>query len=564
MSTVNDCFEIQENKQHLFKKGNSDVIIYITNINQKRINSIFSTYKKKNNILILTENNVTMRRERTFVWLIFGGLLMQKQEGITNNKLLITQQEMVLIKNSFETKKNDIYGNLMDCLDGYNRLSRRELEQNAAFDKKARVTLLSVENKKTMMTNIMKEWYSVKVCDISDTKMNCQLCGRLNKYIFYIHNKITKVDLHIGSECVKKFPSIIGIQQERKKLSEIQRENDRRKRKVQFEILEGEDLGFLEEAENRFKNFKVMLPYELHYEIKDIIYQLNFLKTSYVNSGGNLDEAFQRYSSLKETIHALFQKAESHQEKTKDLLLACDRETSVWLLDTDSKVWEAVAKNEGIFNVETLKKIYYKDFVVRMLPEISKHLLDKDIRILEVNGSKIVFSIKNNRYYYPIKFSVSIKEFMETIGCYCLTDSTYHFFKDDIKEVSIENTKKNFEAVYNSFSPILKKAGYDFEIEDKTEQAYWKKLPYNETEKRWIRNDRQVEAMYKKADIGLFLRVVSPFLLKQEKVFEDNMQMVIKKMERGKIWITQNEKDINEQIAREARGLQKQREFIPY
>ena len=35
-------------------------------------------------------------------------------------------------------------------------------------------------------------------------------------------------------------------------------------------------------------------------------------------------------------------------------------------------------------------------------------------------------------------------------------------------------------------------------------------------------------------------------------------------METGQRWYTQAEKDRNEEIAREARGLQKQREYIHY
>jgi len=70
--------------------------------------------------------------------------------------------------------------------------------------------------------------------------------------------------------------------------------------------------------------------------------------------------------------------------------------------------------------------------------------------------------------------------------------------------------------------------------------------------------------MYKKSNIGLFLNVVSPFLLKEEKVFKINIDRGIKRMEAGQVWITQSEKDARDRLTREARGLQKQREFIPY
>ena len=488
---------------------------------------------------------------------------MEESKKKVSNRLLITQQETVLIKNSEEVKNADIYGNLFDCLDKYKKLSNKDLEQNLAFDQKARVVLLDFQNKKNMMDNIMKEWYSSKEFDVADTKLNCQLCGRDNRYIFYIHNRLNNNDLHIGSDCVTKFPSITGIQQERTKLSQLKQNQTRQKRKVEFEVLEGENLGFLEEAEVEFKNFSVMLPLDLYNSLKDTLYQMNLIKTSYAKSGGNLLEAFKKYTDLKNVMIELLQQAQKHQESIRNCLLACDKDSADWLLTTHPKVWEEVAKNQGLFNETTLKKMYYPKFFVSMLPEIKKHIGDADIKIRNVNGNNVVFSIKNKRYYYSVMFSMSIKKFMERVGCFCLTNPNYFFTREELQDISIENTRRNFDAVYNSISSIMRKKGYDFVIEEKTEQVYLKKLPYQAGNK-WSSQTRQVDAMYKKLNVNVFLLTMSSFLLQEECVFEKQFNTVIRKLEGGSTWLTQREKDINEQIAREARGMQKQREFIAY
>jgi hypothetical protein len=488
---------------------------------------------------------------------------MSKKGAVSENKLLISQQEMVLIKNSSEAKNFEIYGNLYDCLENYSKLSKRELEQNIVFDQKARIILLSVENRKTMLSNILNEWYSVKECEISDAKLNCQLCGHANKYIFFIHNKITDIDLHIGSECVKKFPDITGIQQERKRLSQMQKENERQKRKIEFEVME-DDLDFLMNAKNIVENIKIMLPYKLNCEINDTLYQLNLIKTSYIKSGGCLEEVFEKYKYLKAKFMKLNTEAEDRYQQIKNSILICDKETADWILSNYETVWEYVAKNDGLFDVESLKKIYFDKFVIRLLPEFKKHLKDSDIQILYGRGNLIFFSIKNNRYVYPVTFSVTMKKFMETIGCYCITDLSYHFGKTDLQDIFIENSKSNFDSLYNSVTSILRSFGYDFIIEDKTMQGYWKKLPYKEKGNKWSRQTTYVSAIYKKSDIALFLNVLSPFLLKEERVLKDNFSAIIKKMENGKVWITQSEKDFSEQIAKEARGLQKQKEFTRY
>lgn len=141
---------------------------------------------------------------------------MGKQNIDKGQRLLITQQEMVLIKNSSEAANTELYGNLFDCIQDYTKLSKTDLDNNIVFDKKARAVLLNSENKKVMMNKIMDEWYSIKNYDIVETLIKCQLCGRPNKYVFYIHNKITEIDLHIGSDCVKNYSDITGIKQQKR------------------------------------------------------------------------------------------------------------------------------------------------------------------------------------------------------------------------------------------------------------------------------------------------------------------------------------------------------------
>jgi hypothetical protein len=413
------------------------------------------------------------------------------------NGLLITQQEMVLIKHSEEVKKTDIYGNLYDCIENYEKLSKRDFEKNIVFDGNTRAVLLNIDNKKTMMSNILNEWYSYKDCDISEAKKHCQLCGRENKYIFYIHNKITDKDLNIGSECVKKFAGITGLDHQRKNMSQKQKEHEQQKRKIEFEKLEGDDIGFLTDAENKFKTFKVVLPYKLHLEIENKLVQLNLAKTSYIKSGGHLNEIFEIYSCLRIKFNELFVEAINHYNRVKNCLLICDSETAKWILNKDKQLWIELAKNNGFFNEKILKNVYLAKYVDSKIVEIKKHIKDHDLKIIQVNENIIKFWIKNNRYINPVIFTISIKKFMETVGCFCLTIPEYTFGKSDLSEINIENTKRNFDAVYNSMCHILKLKGYDFVIEKKTEQAYWKKLAYGENESRWSNHTKQISAMYK-------------------------------------------------------------------
>lgn len=474
------------------------------------------------------------------------------------NNLLISQQEMVLIKNSNEAKRKDIYGNLLDSLADYQKLSKRDLQQNIVIDNKAKIVIL--HNKKDLMNQIIQEWYAIKEFDISDVKKNCQLCGHPNKYIFYIHNRITDIDLHIGSECIKKFKDITGLALQRKRMERRKVEEKQRQRKIEFESLLGDDYEFLNKAENKFSNFKIMLPYSLHYDIKDTISGLKSIKNNYIKNGEGLTEAIDLFSSRKHKCNNLFEEADNYYDSVKESKLICDKITADWLLKNDMTLWEMVAKNNGMFDSNTLKYINLSSYAKRNFEEFKNHLYDKDIKMLKVNGNLIVFEVHNRSYMFPITFSVTIKEFMKTIGCHCLLNLGYKFDRRQLQNISIENTKRNFETVYLSVSPVLKKYGYDFLLEEKTEKAYWKRLG----SKDYGRHGDSTLPMYKESSAQLFLSVFSQFILKEESVVHKKINEIVSKMERSNVWITQAEKNTTEQIINEAKGLQKQREFIHY
>lgn len=489
---------------------------------------------------------------------------MEHKNIDNSKKSLITQQEMVLIKNSIETTNTELYGNLYNCIGDYKKLSKAELDDNVVFDKKARAVLLNPENKKVMLNKIMEEWYSVKNFDVVDTLINCQLCGTPNKYIFYIYNKFTEVNLHIGSDCVRNYSDIVGIKQQKKNLSRLQREHLRQKRKIEFEALEGKEIGFIEDAENKFNEFPILLPYKLQNEIKNVLNQLNLSKSSYIKSGGNLEEIYDIYSILKVKFNDLYKQAENRYNEINDVSLVCDKETANWLIKNNITVWEKVSKNGGIFNAETLAKVYAEGYIDKKIREIMTHSNDKDIRVLQISKSNIHFLIKNHRYVYAITFMMPIKKFMERIGCNALTNKHFIFEKKDLQDISIEITSNNFKAVYNCLLDMLNKKGYDFIVEEKTSQAYWKKLPQNERKNKWSNHVIQVNPMYKKSSITLFLNTFSPFLLRDEIFLDKNFDIIIKNMESGKAWITQKEKNDYEEAAKYTRGMQRQREYIPY
>ncbi|MDD3666914.1 MAG: hypothetical protein PHQ65_16730 [Bacteroidales bacterium] len=483
---------------------------------------------------------------------------------MNKSKLLITQQEMVLIKNSDETKNVDIYGNLFDCLTDYKKLSAQDLEKDITFDDRARAVLMSVDNKKVMMDKIISEWYASREFETTDREIFCQLCNTRNKYIFYIRNKITEIELNVGSECVRKFPDITGIKQQNKKLSQLIKENEKQKRTIEFDSFLKDDIGFLKESEQNFSNYPVMLTKKLHRDIEETIRQMNTLRTSYIGSGGNIQDIIAKYIRLKEDIVQLFSLAENRRKQVSSSILACDRDTSDWLKKNNPTVWNDVLENDGLFNKSTLMRMYYPKYIEKQLQILRKRISDSDITLQKLSGDSLSFLIRNKRYHSGVTFLVKIKWFMKEIGCYCLTEQNYSYGKKDLKEVAIEPSKHNFDAISNSIYAVMTKQGYDIR-EEKSGDIYWVQKEHKKKASMWSSEERVTQGvLYKRLRDGDLTTVYSQFLLLEESVFIAYFDEFKRKMEAGKTWISESDKKQNEEIAREAHGLQRQREFIHY
>ena len=477
--------------------------------------------------------------------------------------LLITQQEMVLIKNSEEAKNTSAYGNLYECLNKYSKLSETDLKNNIVFDKKACAVIHN--NKSMLLDNIKEEWRSTKYYEAHGKRVNCQLCGTPNIKIHYITNNRNGIELHIGSECVKNYNTIDGIKMSVKNFKNEKKERLKQQRKIEFESFGLDDVSFISNAENYLSSFPIMLPYKIFRDTQDIIYNLNLIKTSYINSGGNQMEVIDKFNVLRTKFNEQVVKVDNFYKLNINKPLVCKKYLSEWLLSNDSNLWEHVSKNNAFLDCEALKFIYLPKFIAENIQTFNKCLVNKDINITGVEKTIIRFVIKNNLYPTSLTFTMPIKYFMKNIGCYCMTNSDYVFTRDDLVNISIEDTKSHFNTIYNRIHKTLVKHGYDFIIENKTNQAYWKRcaqIPHNKS--KWSNRNLNMSSLYMKSSIQKLLSVLSSLVLLDDTALDFNFKTFVTKMESGSVWITQREKDHDEEIIAEARGLQKRKDFIHY
>ena len=488
---------------------------------------------------------------------------MSKKDAnsVSNNIKLITKQEMVLIKNSEEAKNTDIYGNLYDCLEKYSDLTRSKLNKDLVFDNKARMTLTN--NKKLLLDNVKDEWYSKSSYLIAGEDTFCQLCGHKNVYICYIANRHNGIELHVGRDCVTKFKTISGLDTVITNLNRQQRDLYKDARRIDFEVLEGDEVGFLKQSESMLADFPVLLPYNLSCDLKNTLADGHRAKNIYISKGGDLDEVFKTYSALKMKFKELYNKALKHYEEVKTHPLVCDKQLASWITKNYPHVEEVIQKNNGILSEESLKFVFDPEFVRSKIAIFADRLGSKDVKLVGVEGDVIRYFIKNNTYFRPVTFTVSIKDFMKLIGCKCLTNEYYKYGNKDLPNIKIENTNSNFEAIYDSISDTLKNKGYRFIIDDRTSQEYWEKCQSKTTANRWSRVTLPEKPIYKKTSKEELFNMVSKYIFDEDLIIQSPYTITGKIDANGR-WITKAEKDENARIAAFAAGQQKQREFTPY
>lgn len=479
---------------------------------------------------------------------------------ISASILILQKQDVILIKKSEETKNTDIYGNLYEALSSYSNLSYGELNKDIVFDEKSRFALL--HNLSSLMDHVKQEWYAKTSFEIATEETHCQLCGRKNTYVCYIANRINGEELHVGRECVKKYKDINGANIVLAKLNSDKRSLVKETRANDFDINLGDDVDFTEYAKDKLESFPVLLPYELYTNISSAIIDCNRIRTSYVSSGGTLEEVIDKFKIRKNECENLFIKADEHYIKYKEHSLVCSRKIADWLANNYPTVIIDIQKNQGILNEDTLKFVHEPQFINKNLPVFRKCLKSTDVQLLRVEGDVLKFSIQNERFIQPIIFTTQIRNFMRNIGCHCLTQEGYRFTKNSITP-AIESNSNNLINSMNYLIGALSKTRYSLILEERTSQLYWEKRQII-TRSKWSSHNENLKPVYKSTTTEKLYGLMAGILYSDNISPDGLIRMITSKIEIGGQWIPKEEKDRNVRIASEAAGMQKQREFVPY
>ena len=393
---------------------------------------------------------------------------------IKSNHLLINKKQMSLLKHSCILLDKEVYGNLLDCLQFYDKLSEINFNNDLRFDDRARSIVKN--SLKSLLNDAQKEWSAVSMSDESDADIFCTLCGTKNIHIYFIKNSISGEEINVGANCASEFPGFLNIKEVRRDKKAENLRLQKRKREIEFDEKISLDINFAKEASDKFESFELLLPNKIYNNIKTTIQQINFIRTSYIENGGAIHDAIIRRNKFINAFNSLWDDACNYRNKYINHPFACPKYLSDWLLDVNKEVWERVSLNNGLLDYSTIQCVYHKKFIIDHLLIFKNHIADQDISLSGISGDNIVFSIKNHEYYNEVYFIIPFKVFMQSIGANCLTNSKYMYSKAEFDTRQLLQTHENLFNLLNHLTPILNSIGYDIEKNSKVNQYFLVKL----------------------------------------------------------------------------------------
>lgn len=460
-------------------------------------------------------------------------------------KLLITKEEMILIKYSEASKDTDLYGNLYESLQPYDRLSEFELDR-LALDRKAETVIRY--NRNRLIEALKAEWSALPYSDEAAGDVHCSLCGRKNKYMFYIQNQKNDKEINVGSECIKKFHGIDNIENIRRSHQEKLRLRNENRRRIDFDAIDLEDIYFLSDYEAWTRNFPIIFTYGLYMRSKNHLLAIHSLKTRYIKTGGNLEQVKTEFFDLKAKLSAVKEEAEQYLDRVREHPLVCKRFLADFLETKHPAAWMEIMKNGGIMSEETLCYAYHPDFLKEHIHTIKSCLAADAVQIFRIKELHMWFRYQDQNYTMPIHFRISSYRFMKNIGRYCLTKKGYQFTRKTLMgEYELVKTEHNFTALLNRLEQPLVFMPYSIATGRYTNEHYFKQSrvivdPDTET--------KRTEAFYLKINIDIFFKVLEPAIFYDDRNLQKVLQKLFLYLKKYK-WMSAEEWHEHEEMIRE-------------
>lgn len=394
-------------------------------------------------------------------------------------KSVLSRDEISLLLSSEEPKNINLYGNLYETLLQIKNLKAITIQQLTELNLNEIGIAALTYNKQSLIDNVKQEWYvESQSTEDPDKKVRCGLCNTPNKYLFYIRNRMNNICLNIGSFCMTKFPGIEGYTEHKYQMNQIQKNQKIIARRTEFHTKIPNAMDIMDSANYYFDNLPILLSYDIYFQLKETVELFYKIYNKYVNYGdkpfATSKTSFELFFNNIEKYNQLKYSAEDFIKHNINNPLICKRTELDWLIQNkQSKVIEDISKNNGIYDENTLGKVYSHSFLQENFNLFYECNISNNIHLIFQKEENDSFRFYIEEGGYKFWYQINIKKYMSLIGAKCIIHSNFRYSEKELFSVSkIINSNSNKMYAIESLEEKIEKFGYVFLIDDATDDLY--------------------------------------------------------------------------------------------
>lgn len=307
--------------------------------------------------------------------------------SISKDKLLLTYDDLSLLKHSYLITQ---YPSLENLISKKNNIHETDLDYLDADTR----NILKYQIK-TFKESLHGEWVAVKDgshlyrVDLEEGYEHCEVCNASdNRYLYFIKNKRTDKELHVGSRCIFNYIDI-GVSGKLK--AEYLNNEDRSYKKMrntaQFNKNCPNAIGIVNSWDDYYRSLKIKLPTFLDKEyIKCYQSARKIIKKVQENDvTTSLEMSFNKLLSEFEKIKVKINEYIISNEDNKFILTT---KVCKWLLDrNENKLYRKLCQS-GLIGKDDIKYIYEEEFLLQFIPIYKDMLKSSGIINIECDFEK--------------------------------------------------------------------------------------------------------------------------------------------------------------------------------
>ena len=205
--------------------------------------------------------------------------------------------------------------------------------------------------------------------------VNCSLCNQPNRYTYYIVNRVNGQELNVGSDCIKQFGKLKGLEALRSHQKNIIRVRFLNKANKRFPGIEDTVRRWNDELDA----FDIIIPIWLEAPYKQLGDRARKLLEKYLTGRHNAD--LDEFDAILADRERMLQGMQEHVNRNKAKKYAATRTIVRWAQREGRLSLLSTLKRDGEIRPESLPQITNPDFIEQVIRDFNP-LMPHGLRIV--------------------------------------------------------------------------------------------------------------------------------------------------------------------------------------